>query len=177
MTTLVPTRTARWTTISTPDGPFTVVADDADAVLASGWVTDPEYLVALIHSRIQPETVRQAALPGIADAVAAYYAGDHESPTRVPVRQQSGEFLMYAWEVLRTVGAGEVVTYSEFAERAGNAPAIRAAAAACARNAAALFVPCHRVVGKSGKLTGFRYGVEIKQSLLQRESLQRESLQ
>ncbi|NMO01792.1 methylated-DNA--[protein]-cysteine S-methyltransferase [Gordonia sp. TBRC 11910] len=161
---------ARWATVSTPDGPFTIIADDTERVLASGWVDDADYLAALIHSRIQPETVRQSPLPSLTDAVEAYYAGEHDLPMGVPVRQHSGEFLMHAWEVLRTVGAGDVVTYSDFAQLAGNAPAIRAAASACARNAAALFVPCHRVVGKTGKLTGFRYGVDIKQSLLEREA-------
>lgn len=163
--------TARWATVNTPDGPFTLLADDTDHVIASGWVADPDYLVALVHSRIQPETVRHAALPTLTDAVDAYYAGEHNAPTQVAVRQLSGEFLVHAWEVLRTVEAGETVTYSEFAQRAGNAPAIRAAAAACGRNAAALFVPCHRVVGKSGKLTGFRYGLQIKQALLDREAM------
>lgn len=162
--------TARWSTVSTPDGPFTLLADDTDHVIASGWIDDPDYLVALVHSRIQPETVRHATLPDLTDAVDAYYAGEHQAPMRVPVRQHSGEFLLHAWQVLRTVEAGETVTYGEFAQRAGNAPAIRAAAAACGRNAAALFVPCHRVIGKSGKLTGFRYGLEIKRALLDREA-------
>ncbi len=164
------TDTATWTTVATPDGPFTIVADEQERVLASGWVDDPAYLVALVHSSIQPATVRQGELPTVTAAVEAYYAGDHDAPMKVPVHQQSGDFLMHAWDVLRGVDAGSVVTYSEFAERAGNAPAIRAAASACARNAAALFVPCHRVVGKTGKLTGFRYGVEIKRSLLDREA-------
>lgn len=167
--------TARWATVSTPDGPFTLIADDDDRILASGWVDDADYLAALVHSRIQPETVRQAPLPSLTDVVEAYYAGEHNLPMKVPVRQHSGEFLMHAWEVLRTVPAGDVVTYSDFAQLAGNAPAIRAAAAACARNAAALFVPCHRVVGKTGKLTGFRYGVDIKQALLEREAGEEES--
>ncbi|GAB16770.1 methylated-DNA--protein-cysteine methyltransferase [Gordonia effusa NBRC 100432] len=162
--------TARWATVNTPDGPFTLIADDNDRILASGWVDDPDYLAALIHSRIQPETVRHAPLAELTGAVEAYYAGDHDIVTKIPVRQHSGDFLLHAWDVLRAVDAGEVVTYSEFAERAGNAPAIRAAASACARNAAALFVPCHRVIGKSGKLTGFRYGVDIKRSLLEREA-------
>ncbi|MFW0792093.1 methylated-DNA--[protein]-cysteine S-methyltransferase [Gordonia sp. CPCC 205333] len=162
--------TARWATVNTPDGPFTLIADEADQILASGWVDDPDYLAALIHPRIQPQTVRPAPLSELTGAVEAYYAGDHDIVTKVPVRQQSGDFLMHAWDVLRAVDAGDIVTYSEFAQRAGNAPAIRAAASACARNAAALFVPCHRVVGKSGKLTGFRYGVDIKRSLLDREA-------
>ena len=63
----------------------------------------------------------------------------------VPVRQRSGAFLEHAWDVLRTVPAGAPVTYTEYAAKSGRPAAVRAAAAACARNAAALFVPCHRV--------------------------------
>jgi len=71
---------------------------------------------------------------------------------------------------LREVPAGPPVTYSELAERAGNVAAIRAAAACCAQNAAALFVPCHRVIRSNGELGGFRYGLDIKESLIDREN-------
>ena len=77
---------------------------------------------------------------------------------------------MRAWETLRKVPAGSTLTYGEFAVQAGNPRAIRAAAGACAANAAVLFVPCHRVVSAGGKLGGFRYGVDIKQGLLELET-------
>jgi len=88
----------------------------------------------------------------------------------VPVRQRSGEFLEHAWEILRGIPAGGPVTYSEYAAKAGRPAAIRAAASACARNAAALFVPCHRVLRLDGTLGGFRWGLDVKRSLLTRES-------
>jgi methylated-DNA-[protein]-cysteine S-methyltransferase len=87
----------------------------------------------------------------------------------VPVLQKSGPFRAHAWDVLRTVGPGAPVTYTEYAELSGNAKAIRAAASACAFNAAALFVPCHRVVRTDGTMGGFRWGLRIKESLLARE--------
>ncbi|MFC3241565.1 methylated-DNA--[protein]-cysteine S-methyltransferase [Gordonia humi] len=62
------------------------------------------------------------------------------------------------------------VTYTRLAELAGNAAAVRGAASCCARNAAALFVPCHRVVRSDGTLGGFRYGLDVKRSLLDREA-------
>ena len=77
---------------------------------------------------------------------------------------------MEAWEVLRTVPAGAPVTYAEFAAKAGRPDAVRAAAGACARNAAALFVPCHRVIRTGGGLGGFRYGLEVKRWLLDHET-------
>ena len=72
--------------------------------------------------------------------------------------------------MLREVKEGERLTYSEYAARAGRPAAVRAAAGACAMNAAALFVPCHRILRTDGTLGGFRYGLPIKESLLARES-------
>ncbi|GHG48174.1 putative methylated-DNA:protein-cysteine methyltransferase [Flavimobilis marinus] len=167
--------TARFATLPTPDGPFTVLAG-ADAVLASGWTGDVAGLLALVHPLLRPAEVAAArvgeagVLGSAVEAVTAYYAGDLAAPARVPVRQTSGEFRVHAWDVLREVGPGERVTYTEYAARAGRPAAVRAAAAACAMNAAALFVPCHRVLGADGGLRGFRYGTAIKRSLLDRET-------
>jgi methylated-DNA-[protein]-cysteine S-methyltransferase len=72
--------------------------------------------------------------------------------------------------VLRTVPAGRPDSYAAFATRCGRPRAVRAAAQACARNAAALFVPCHRVLGSDGGLGGFRYGTPVKQWLLDHEA-------
>jgi len=88
----------------------------------------------------------------------------------VPVRQRSGEFLTHAWDVLRKIPAGDPVTYTEFAALAGRPAATRAAANACARNAAALFVPCHRVLRIGGALGGFRWGLPAKRWLLDHEA-------
>lgn len=172
--------TAVFTTVPTPDGPFTVLAG-ADAVVASGWTDDVAGLLALVHPLLRPTEVAAACvgeggvseagvLVSAARAVTDYYAGDLAAPAHVPVRQTSGEFRVHAWDVLREVGPGERVTYTEYAARAGRPAAVRAAAAACAMNAAALFVPCHRVLGADGGLRGFRYGTTIKRSLLDREA-------
>ena len=77
---------------------------------------------------------------------------------------------MRSWDVLRHVAAGRPITYTEFAARAGSPAAVRSAADACARNAVALFVPCHRVLRSDGTLGGFRYGLDLKQRLLEREA-------
>ena len=101
--------------------------------------------------------------------VARYHEGELSAIDDVPVRQRSGEFLEHAWDVLRTVPAGRPVTYTEYAAKSGRPAAVRAAASACARNAAALFVPCHRVLRTDGTLGGFRWGVEVKRWLLDHE--------
>ncbi|MGC4933062.1 methylated-DNA--[protein]-cysteine S-methyltransferase [Gordonia sp. DT30] len=179
--TAVPTSTSTgiglWTTVSTPDGPFTVVADEDAVVLASGWTDAPEYLVALVNRGLRPvgllspaEFRRTATLVAVTDAVAAYYAGEFDAPAAITVRQRGGPFIERSWAALRNVPAGAPVTYSQLAERAGEPAAIRAAASSCARNAAALFVPCHRVQRRDGALGGFRYGLPIKRALIDREA-------
>lgn len=160
-------------TTATPDGPFTVIVTPDGTVLASGWTEDAESLVALIHPELRPASLDAdpAAARAALEAVEAYYAGDLEAPRRIPVRQKSGPFREQAWEALRTVAPGERLTYSEYAARAGRPAAVRAAAGACALNAAALFVPCHRIVRTDGSLGGFRYGFPLKDSLLSFENM------
>ncbi|WP_051133369.1 methylated-DNA--[protein]-cysteine S-methyltransferase [Nocardia paucivorans] len=164
------TRTADYATIDTPLGPFTVLVAGDGAVLASGWTADAEQLRVLIHPTLRPGELRSRdALGEVSDAVVNYHRGDLTAIDTVPVRQYSGEFLQHAWEVLRGVPAGSPVTYTDFAARAGRPAATRAAANACARNAAALFVPCHRVVRTDGSLGGFRWGLPVKRRLLDHE--------
>ena len=76
---------------------------------------------------------------------------------------------MRAWETLRKIPAGATLTYGEFAVQAGNPRAIRAAAGACAANAAVLFVPCHRVLRADGSLGGYLGGLAAKTTLLELE--------
>lgn len=180
-------------TRATPDGPFTLVAG-ALGVLASGWTDDLDELLPLIHESLRPmhDDVRVLEPAEVAAAVSggtiedsgsaerlalealaaleAYYGGDVAAPGRVPTVQKSGSFREHAWEVLRGIAPGEALTYAEFAARAGNPDAARAAASACAMNAAALFVPCHRVMRTDGSLGGFRYGLAVKERLLAREA-------
>jgi methylated-DNA-[protein]-cysteine S-methyltransferase len=157
-------------TMSTPDGPFTILARDG-VVLASGWTAELGELTGQIHPVLRPAGVEAVAgLGAISQAVEAFYAGDPAPAMAVHVLQKSGPFRSHAWDVLRLVRPGSPVTYTEYAELAGNAKAVRAAASACAFNAAALFVPCHRVIRTDGSLGGFRWGLRIKESLLEREA-------
>ncbi|MGY1824522.1 methylated-DNA--[protein]-cysteine S-methyltransferase [Geodermatophilus sp. SYSU D00079] len=165
---------ARFATVATPPGPFTVVVtaapDGSDVVLASGWTDDVAELLPVVHRALRPTWVERAEHLPVLDTVAEFVDGDVTAIDDVPVRQRSGPFLEDAWEVLRTVPAGEPDTYAAFAARCGRPAAVRAAANACARNAAALFVPCHRVLGSDGGLGGFRWGTPVKRWLLDHEA-------
>lgn len=161
--------TADLATVATPIGPFSVIVSN-NAVLASGWTANDHDLVPLIQASLRPTNVRvRAELGAITKAIGAYHAGDLSAIDDTEVRQQGGEFHNTAWKVLRDVPAGKPVSYAEFAALAGRPVAVRAAASACARNAAALFVPCHRVLRTGGALGGFRWGLEAKQWLLRHE--------
>jgi len=84
---------------------------------------------------------------------------------------QSGTAMQRAgWEALRRIEPGAPLTYTGFAALLGSPRAVRAAASICARNAPALFVPCHRVLRGDGSMGGFAWGVEVKRSLLTREA-------
>lgn len=74
------------------------------------------------------------------------------------------------WAALRAIEPGHPLSYAEFAAALGQPSAVRAAASVCARNAPALFVPCHRVLRSDGSLGGFAWGVEVKRGLLAREA-------
>lgn len=164
------TNTAIWNSIDTHVGPFSAVVDADGAVLASGWTADVDDLLPLIHPTLRPATVERGDLGAVGAAIVAYHQGDLGAVDGITVRQRSGPFLTHAWDVLRSVPAGAPVTYRELAAKAGRPAAVRAAASACARNAVALFVPCHRVVGTDGTMRGFRWGTDVKRALLAHET-------
>jgi methylated-DNA-[protein]-cysteine S-methyltransferase len=155
------------TTIDTPFGTFTMLLR-GDSVLASGFTDDEERLWELVHPRLREDIDGDAH--AATKAVAAYFDGDLAALDTVDVVQRNdGGYLTGAWDTLREVTPGDPITYTEYARRTGRPAAIRAAAQACARNAAALFVPCHRVVRTDGTLGGYRWGLDVKRGLLAHE--------
>jgi methylated-DNA-[protein]-cysteine S-methyltransferase len=161
----------KYSTIDTPIGPFTAVVTDAGAVRASGFTDEVGELVSLMHPSLVEETRPAADAGPVGAAVRSYFDGDFTAIDGVPVEQRiGGQFISHAWHVMREIKSGSPVTYTQFAELAGRPDAIRAAAAACARNAAALFVPCHRVRRLDGSLGGYRWGLGVKRWLLEYEN-------
>lgn len=156
--------------IDTADGLFGVLADEHGTVLASGWAADDEAILARVHPSVRPETHARGRVGAAADAVRAFYDGDREPIMRVAVNQRGTELQHRGWEALRRITPGTPLSYSEFAVELGSPSAVRAAASICARNAVALFIPCHRVVRSDGSLGGFAWGLDVKRSLLTREA-------
>lgn len=160
--------TALIQTIATPDGPLTILVDDAQQVLASGWSDDHGAIVARVHPALRPASIAEGETDA-ADAAHAYYRGDLRAIEAVRVRQRGTALQASGWDALRRIEPGRPLSYSEFAVALGSPRAVRAAASICARNAPALFVPCHRVLRSDGSLGGFAWGLPVKQSLLARE--------
>ncbi|SDQ76831.1 methylated-DNA--[protein]-cysteine S-methyltransferase [Microbacterium sp. cf332] len=168
VTTAADETTAVIETVPTPDGPFTILERDG-AVLASGWTADPVAILGRLRPLARPADVVTGRTDAAA-AVAAYYDGDIAAIDGVPVAQEGTVLQRAGWEALRRITPGAPLTYSEFAVALGSPGAVRAAASVCARNAPALFVPCHRVLRTGGALGGFAWGVEVKRRLLEREA-------
>lgn len=95
-----------------------------------------------------------------------------EMPSRglaLPLDVRGTAFQRRVWQELQKIPAGSTASYSEIAARIGAAKSVRAVARACASNVLAVAIPCHRVVGRDGSLTGYRWGVERKRAILGRE--------
>lgn len=123
---------------------------------------------AIISARLSDQRAGGSKIPWLADIMQRYNDGDFAALDEASVTQHGPDFRMRAWQAMRTIPAGEVLTYGDLASRAGNPGAARAAGTACALNTVMLFVPCHRIVASTG-LGGYAYGVDLKRALLRHE--------
>jgi methylated-DNA-[protein]-cysteine S-methyltransferase len=111
-----------------------------------------------------------AALADAAHQVREYFAGQRTT-FELPLRLEGTEFERAVWAALVEIPYGHTRTYGELAVQVGHPTAARAVGAANGRNPVALIVPCHRVIGAGGALTGYAYGVERKRALLELEGV------
>lgn len=132
---------------------------------------DPEKLVRDLESQFPKATLIGGDREF--EEVMAKVVGLVESPqtgTELPLDIRGTAFQHRVWEALRTIPAGTTATYSEIANRIGMPKAVRAVAAACAANKIAVAIPCHRVIRNDGSLSGYRWGIERKQKLIEKET-------
>ncbi|TQJ29596.1 methylated-DNA--[protein]-cysteine S-methyltransferase [Microbacterium sp. SLBN-146] len=161
--------TATIQTIDTPDGAFMILSDEAGRVMSSGWTDDLDRLLGRLRLQDRPTAVSPGETDA-AEAALAYYDGELSAIDAVEVVQHGTPMQLTGWSALREIALGQPLTYAQFATHLGSPQAVRAAASICARNAPALFVPCHRVLRTGGALGGFAWGLEVKRSLLDREA-------
>lgn len=117
------------------------------------------------------EFARGAGGGDVADLLKRYFDGDVAALADVPVAAAGTPFQRRVWAELRRIPAGETITYGRLAARLGRAGSARAVGAANGANPVAIAVPCHRVVGADGALTGYAGGVERKRRLLLHEGV------
>ncbi|MGA8042480.1 MAG: methylated-DNA--[protein]-cysteine S-methyltransferase, partial [Terracidiphilus sp.] len=115
------------------------------------------------------EMKRDAGLGKWVEAAVRAVTGARGKQDDMPLDLRGTAFQLRVWQALRAIPRGETRSYSELARELGEPKSTRAVARACALNRVALVVPCHRVVGASGALTGYRWGVERKRALLEAE--------
>lgn len=155
--------------LDTPLGPMTVAATDDG--IAGLWFDGQAHHPGTLQAPERPEQRWIALLRG---QLAAYFA-DPPATARpgfeLPLDLGGTDFQRAVWSVLRTVGAGHTLTYAEVARRAGRPAAVRAAGAAVGRNPVSIVVPCHRIVGREGALTGYAGGLDRKRALLRLEGV------
>ena len=148
-----------------------LVARSARGVCAILLGDDPDALARELQDRF-PRATLIGGDPAFEDLVAKV-VGFVEAPglgLDLPLDVRGTAFQQRVWRALREIPAGTTVSYRELARRIGSPTAVRAVARACATNPLAVAIPCHRVVRSDGGLSGYRWGVERKRTLLQREA-------
>lgn len=146
-------------------------------------VATPEHLMVLTwgesagKSQRVSDLIEQAEISDVTDHLVLkncvrqleeYFAGGRRE-FDLPLRAEGTEFQMAAWEVLRTIPYGQTMSYAQQAGRAGSPKGSRAVGSANGRNPISIVIPCHRVIGADGSLTGFGGGIETKRWLLAHE--------
>lgn len=153
--------------VPSPIGRLKLVASDSGLV-AILWEHDRPRRVRLPVLIERPE---HPILVRTEKELKEYFAGDRDSFT-VPLDMRGTDFQKQVWEALLGISFGETRTYGQLANQLGNPKATRAVGAANGRNPLAIVVPCHRVIGSSGNLTGFAGGLGAKAHLLKLEGRQ-----
>jgi methylated-DNA-[protein]-cysteine S-methyltransferase len=164
-------------TLATPLGPFTLIADPAGRLRAAGWVddhTDGRMARRTLAYQDSPRmTLTRAADPGgLTTAFRAYFAGQLDAIADIAVAEDDAigtPFQRAVWRALRTIPCGQTRSYGDIARQIGRPAAVRAVGLANGSNPICVVVPCHRVIGASGKLVGYGGGIERKRWLLAHE--------
>lgn len=159
--------------INTPIGEMVIVADHDGNLRAADWADHETRMLRLLRLHygaggfiLGPEKNPH----GFADPITRYFAGDLAALDTLPVKTAGTAFQRTVWDALRDIPAGTTVTYAELAQQIGRPTAMRAVGLANGSNPAGVVVPCHRVIGANGSLTGYGGGIDRKRWLLNHEA-------
>jgi methylated-DNA-[protein]-cysteine S-methyltransferase len=156
--------------LQTPIGEALLVLDEAGVLRAFNWRDYEPAMRRWIARRYPGADLEEASAPAaVRPAFEAYFTGDRQALAAVRWRAAGTDFQLGVWQALCAIPAGETISYAQLATRIGRPTAMRAVGLANGANPVALVVPCHRVIGADGTLTGYGGGLERKRWLLEHE--------
>jgi methylated-DNA-[protein]-cysteine S-methyltransferase len=158
--------------VETPIGELLLVADGAGNLRAIDWADYEERMMRLLrlHYGKNGFALKPANNPfGLSDRMMRYFAGDIHAIADIPVETAGTPFQRSVWNELRSIPSGAAVSYGKLAEQIARPKAVRAVGLANGANPVGIVVPCHRVIGSDGSLTGYGGGIERKRWLLEHE--------
>lgn len=158
--------------MASPLGPLEIIATEAGICMLE-FATSAERYLKVLHAHFGADAeIDDGEDPhGAMPALGAYFAGDIGAIDRLPTDAPGTAFQRAVWAELRRIPAGSTISYQELARRIGRPTATRAVGAANGQNPVGIVVPCHRVIGANGTLTGYSGGMEKKRWLLQHEGV------
>jgi methylated-DNA-[protein]-cysteine S-methyltransferase len=169
-TTNAPPETLTVDRLETPIGTALLVTDERGVLRAFNWTDyEPAMLAWIGRHYPKAKLVDGLAPPAVRGAFEAYFQGEARALDRVPWKASGTAFQLKVWEALCTIAAGETLSYAGLAARIGRPTAVRAVGLANGANPVAVVVPCHRVIGTNGSLTGYGGGLPRKRWLLDLE--------
>lgn len=158
--------------LPTPIGELALAADRDGRLCAVEWTDDDDRLqrsLRLLLGRRDLEITAEANPSGLTAALAAYFDGDLAAIDTLPVAEGGTPFQRMVWRALRQIPCGQTLSYGALARKIGRDTAVRAVGLANGANPISIVVPCHRVIGTDGSLTGYGGGIERKRWLLAHE--------
>lgn len=158
--------------ISTPLGPLWIICDEQFQLRAVEWEEHDARMVELLNIHYRREGYQRVASQnpgGLSQKLQDYFDGDLAVIDTLPTATGGTPFQREVWQMLRTIPCGQVMHYGQLATILGRASAARAVGAANGANPISIVVPCHRVIGSNGMLTGYAGGVARKEWLLRHE--------
>ena len=160
-------------TVDSPIGKLTVAARGSKVCLVH-FGPESEKVRAALSSWYPDHAIEPAADPGgVVAVLGRYFAGDMTSLDEVEVELHGTDFQQRVWLALRSVAAGTTSSYAELARKVEAPAAVRAVGAANGANPVAVVLPCHRIIGSNGTLTGYGGGLDRKRWLLNHEGVTR----
>ena len=158
--------------IHTPIGEMLVVSDRDGNLRATDWAEQVARMRRLLRLHYGEDgfSLTPGRNPnGLSEAIDNYFTGDLEAIATLPVQTGGTSFQRDVWRGLRRIPSGTTISYAQLAERIGRPAAVRAVGLANGSNPVGVVVPCHRVIGSDGSLTGYGGGLERKRWLLGHE--------